>query len=155
MNDLNRYQQIRIQTATPGQLIQMLFDGAIRFMTQGLEAMKNGKIEDANRNLLRAQRIVAELQVSLDLERGGEIAENLNQIYDYIYRQLVDANVKNLPDNVTESIKLISELKEAWVEVLKTESKLEGARAPMPVMAPRSAVKEPGEGVGVSFDVAC
>lgn len=156
MNDLNRYQQIRIQTATPGQLIQMLFDGAVRFMTQGLEAMIAGKIEETNRCLVRAQRIVAELQVSLDLERGGEIAANLNQIYDYIYRQLVDANVNTLPDKVKESLKLIGELKEAWTEVLKSETQQRAARTPVPAVQPASATRpSEREGVGMAFDIAC
>ena len=90
-----RYRQSQVETASPAQLVVMLYDGAIRFLTVAREKMASGEIEARHANLLKAQKIVAELLSSLNLKEGGEVAENLQRVYTYMHGELVDANVND------------------------------------------------------------
>lgn len=111
------YRQTQVSTASQGELLLMLFDGAIRFARQGQEHMGNGEIEQANLKLIRAQDIVNELIISLNLE-VGEIAQSLQQLYSYIYDLLVQANIKKEPDKVDEAITLLTDLRDTWEQVV-------------------------------------
>lgn len=111
------YRQTQVSTASQGELLLMLFDGAIRFARQGQEHMKKGEIEQANFKLIRAQDIVNELILSLDLE-VGEIAQNLQQLYTYIYDLLVQANIKKSAEKVDEAINMLTELRDTWEQVV-------------------------------------
>lgn len=151
MNEqVKNYQKIKVQTASPAQLINMLYDGAIKFMTLSLDAIEKKSIEEQNRHLTRSQRIIAELQISLDLERGGQIAARLNSLYDYMYRRLIEANTASAREPVEECIRLVGELKEAWATVVATE------RAQVPgAAAPRAAVPVEARGGTGALDIAC
>ena len=89
-----------IETASPGKLVLMLFDGALRFMTAAREGFKNEDFmkrnEAINNNLIKAQNIVAELQSSLDMNVSGELPGTLYKLYDFVYYQLQQANLKAL-----------------------------------------------------------
>lgn len=112
------YRQTQVATASQGELLLMLFDGAIRFAKQAEEHMEKKEIEYANSKLIRAQDIVAELLVSLDLE-VGEIAQSLHQLYTYIYDLLVQANIKKEPEKVKEAVAMLVELRETWEQVVQ------------------------------------
>ena len=88
------YQKIKIETATPEALILMLYDGALRFMAQAEAAFEENNIEKINNFLLRVQAIFTELQCSLDREKGGDIATNLERLYIFFNSRLVEANMK-------------------------------------------------------------
>lgn len=94
-NPYERYKQTRVETAGPLQLIIMLYDGAIRFTRQAAHAIEERDYEKANEYLKRAQDIIDELNFSLNLE-AGDIAKNLQQLYEFINHQLVQANVKKM-----------------------------------------------------------
>jgi len=111
------YRQTQVSTASQGELLLMLFDGAIRFARQGQEHMEKGEIEQANFKLIRAQDIVNELILSLNLE-VGEIAQNLQQLYTYIYDLLVQANIKKSAEKVDEAINMLTELRDTWEQVV-------------------------------------
>lgn len=111
------YRQTQVATASQGELLLMLFDGAIRFARQALEHLDHGKLEEASSKLIRAQDIVDELILALDLD-VGEIAHNLQQLYTYIYDLLVRANVKKDPEAVNEALHLLVELRETWGQVV-------------------------------------
>ncbi|MDI3280271.1 MAG: flagellar export chaperone FliS [Bacillota bacterium] len=115
-----RYLQAQVQTATPEMLITMLYDGALRFLRQARAQIAGGKMSEANASLVRAEEIIAELNGCLDMERGGEIAANLRLLYDYLLRRLVEANVKKDPQIVEEVARFIGELREVWVEAVRT-----------------------------------
>ena len=87
-----------IETASPGKLVLMLFDGALRFMTAAREGFKDEDFmkrnEAINNNLIKAQNIVAELQSSLDMNVSGELPGTLYKLYDFVYYQLQQANLK-------------------------------------------------------------
>lgn len=115
------YLRTQVETASPGQLIVLLYDGAIRFMHRAIEGFDIGnpseRIETINNNLLRAQDIIAELTACLDMEAGGEIAANLFRLYEYMHHRLTHANVKKTAEPIREIVALMEDLKEAWTEV--------------------------------------
>ncbi|MFD0714967.1 flagellar export chaperone FliS [Paenibacillus sp. GCM10027626] len=108
-----KYQQSSVQTASPGKLTIMLYDGAIRFVKQGVEAIESKDIEKANHNLIKAQNIIHELVASLDFQYP--IAANLNQIYEYMLHQLITANVRKSTAPALEVLQHLTDLKEAWM----------------------------------------
>lgn len=120
VNAYQAYRQTQVSTASQGELLIMLFDGAIRFSKQAQEHMKKGQIEEAGTKLIRTQDIVNELILSLNLDMG-EIAQNLEQLYTYIYDLLVQANIKKDPQSVEEALSLLTELKETWQQVVQQE----------------------------------
>ena len=116
------YKAQSVQTASPGKLVLMLFDGYLRFTAA---AKKSFEIEDftkknegINNNLIRAQNIVTELQSSLDMSVPGDLPGTLYRLYDYVMHQLQQANLKKEPDTIDEAEKVISELRDAWSEML-------------------------------------
>lgn len=123
-NPWQSYRQVATHTASPGQLVLMLYEGAIRF----LEHARGGfAIEDpvdsvaaVNNNILRAQEIIRELDFSLNLKEGGELALQLRRLYDYFDRTLTEANQRKEVKGVHEVITRITTLRDAWAAMLKT-----------------------------------
>lgn len=111
------YRQTQVSTASQGELLLMLFDGAIRFARQSQEYMRQGELEQASSKLIRTQDIISELILSLDLS-VGEIAHNLQQLYTYIYDLLVQANVRKTPELVDDALHMLVELRETWEQVV-------------------------------------
>ncbi len=116
------YKAQSIRTASPGRLVLMLFDGALRFMTAAKRAFDEEDFtkrnEDINNNLIRAQNIVTELQSSLDMSVPGDLPGTLYRLYDYCLHNLQQANLKKEVGPIDESEKVINELREAWSEML-------------------------------------
>lgn len=111
------YKQTQVSTASQGELLIMLFDGAIRFARQAREHLLNNELEQANSKLIRAQDIVDELNFSLNLD-AGEIALNLERLYDYIYDLLVQANIEKEPGKIDFALHMLSELRDTWSQVV-------------------------------------
>jgi flagellar protein FliS len=114
-----QYQKMQVNTASPGQLVLMLYDAAGRWARDGAAAFEAEELEKGHGLLIKAQEAVAELASGLNMEAGGAIAENLAQLYDYMYRRLVEANVKKDPGAAEEVAGLLSGLREAWSQVLQ------------------------------------
>jgi len=121
-NPYKRYRQTQVETAGPLELIIMMYDGAIRFCNQGKVAIDKKKYNEANKLLQRAQDIVDELNISLNME-AGEIASHLRSLYDFINSKLVEANIKKDPDLITQMVELLAELRSSWVELQKGQKK--------------------------------
>jgi flagellar protein FliS len=115
---LQSYKEIQIKTATPGKLVVMLYDGAIKFLNQALELMakKHTTYDKVSNDIIKVQDIITELMVSLDFEKGGQIAKNLFSLYLYMNRRLIEANIQKDSGILGEIKKLLSELRGAWVE---------------------------------------
>ena len=111
------YRKQAVNGASPLQLVIMLYDGALRFMEAGRHAIVARDIERQNSNLQKAQRIVSELTSCLDMAQGGEVARNLFALYTFCYNQLVAANVEDRPELVEQAMKIMSELRESWVQL--------------------------------------
>ena len=124
-NLVEEYKKNAVNSASPLKLVIMLYDGALRFMESGKEAILQKDYSRQNDYLQRAQKIVLELMSSLDMESGGEIAHNLMSLYSYVLQQLINANVYDQTDPVDTSIKIMSELRLSWMTLedqLKTNS---------------------------------
>ncbi|NMB19585.1 MAG: flagellar export chaperone FliS [Firmicutes bacterium] len=111
------YRQTQVTTASQGELLLMLFDGAIRFARQSKDFMVAREYEDANARLIRTQDIINELILSLDLS-VGEIANNLQQLYVFIHDLLVQANIKKDPEIVDSAVDMLVELRDTWEQVV-------------------------------------
>src|SRR5262245_61730010 len=119
MNGFQVYRQTQAQTAAPGELVVMLYRGAIRFVNAAVAGIDARDIQAAHGNLLKAQAIVSELQTTLDLERGGDIARRLTSIYDYLNQRLVEANVRKDAAPAREVEAFLRELLPAWEEAAR------------------------------------
>ena len=111
------YRQQSVLTATPGQLVVMLYDGALRFLLQASTAQRGGDHLLCDAKLRRAEAIVDELHSSLDKEQGGEIASRLEGIYVFCKRHLMEARIERDPAMIEKVSELLAELREAWVEI--------------------------------------
>jgi flagellar secretion chaperone FliS len=119
------YQSQSILTASPGQLVLLLFDGALRFMHQArasfaLPEDSPKRLETINTSILRAQSILNELRANLNHEAGGEIATNLDRLYDYYLRRLFEANLRKQEAPLIEVEGLLRTLRDGWAEMLRS-----------------------------------
>ncbi len=111
------YKRTQVETANPGQLILMLYDGALKNLRLAQEHIRQKKIDPAHHCLVKAQDIVMELNRMLNMD-AGEISTGLRGLYSYIYNRLVEANMKKDDAIVHEAIFLLSELKQAWDTII-------------------------------------
>lgn len=114
---INEYRRQSVNSATPIQLVVMLYDGALRACEAAAAAMEGGNLQRQHEQLLRAQKILTELSGSLDMDGGGEIAKNLFGLYAYCLNELVTANIDDDPAPVRRCIRVLSELRGAWAEL--------------------------------------
>ncbi|MCJ8313922.1 MAG: flagellar export chaperone FliS [Saccharospirillaceae bacterium] len=119
-NGAKQYQQMSAHTAVmdadPHRLIQLLFEGALTRIAKAKGHVERNEIEARNETINAAIRIVGGLQESLDMN-AGEIAQNLDNLYDYMIRRLFEANSKNSNVMLDEVAKLLIEIKSAWDEI--------------------------------------
>jgi flagellar protein FliS len=126
------YRKIAVHTASPVDLIVMLYDGALRFIELGRAALERGDHFEKNERLQRAQRIVTELMSCLDMARGGEVAQNLFALYSYVYNLLVESNIRDEVGKLEEAKRILAELRESWAEIARgerTQGEVENAAA--------------------------
>jgi len=117
------YRQVATQTASPGQLVLLLYNGIIRFLEQarlgfGLEDPKESN-EAINNNLQRALAIINELSQSLNMAEGGEFAVRMRSLYDYFDRRLHESNMNKTEPGIVEVLKHVTILRDAWAEMLQ------------------------------------
>lgn len=112
------YSSVKVQTnvtdASPHRLIQMLFEGALERIAQAKGAMQQHQIARKGECIGKAIAIVAGLQGSLNDKEGGELAANLDNLYDYVIRRLSQANYENNTDILDECSRLLGDIKSAW-----------------------------------------
>lgn len=119
-NPYASYRQNAVSTARPGELTLMLYSGALGFVREAAQHIEQKNMESAHRAILRAQDIVLYLSDTLNTEY--EVGQNLALLYDYLYRRLVEANVKKSAEILAEVLELLGGLREAWEQALKTAS---------------------------------
>lgn len=113
------YQRTAIETASPEQLVLMLYDGALRFLNQAKVAIREDKLEETHKMITRSQNILNELLSSLNYEKGGDIARNLGSLYTYMHSRLIDANLRKDAALVQEVQDLLTPIRDAWVVTMK------------------------------------
>lgn len=118
---MNQYKQVGVQAAVgnadPHTLIQMLIDGAIQRLNTAKMHMAQNNIALKGESLSKAISIIDGLRTSLDMKKGGDIAKNLESLYDYMQRQLLAANVDNKVENIDEVLSLMNEIRAGWVGI--------------------------------------
>jgi flagellar protein FliS len=122
-NPYNQYKQTQITTANQGKLIVMLYDGAIKFLNIALDNMSPKTYDVVNNNIIKAQDIITELLLSLNMDEGGEISQNLFNLYMYFKRQLLEANIRKDAEILNHIVKLLKELREAWDQISANETR--------------------------------
>lgn len=120
---VDEYRKQAVSTASPLELIIMLYDAALRHCESGLKAMEKGDIEEQNKHLTKAQTLLTELVASLDMERGGEIAQNLFGLYSFCLNSLLEANVHDSQEPVLQVIHVLTELRTAWDQIANSNKK--------------------------------
>lgn len=113
----HEYRRQQIEGARPTELILLLYDGAIRRLSLGLSLLKEGPIEERHQHLVQAQRIVGGLADTLDMQRGGAVAANLQKIYRYMIERIALANMQDQSEPIEEVIGLLRELRESWEQL--------------------------------------
>ncbi|MBE2922724.1 flagellar export chaperone FliS [Anoxybacillus flavithermus] len=116
-NPYQSYQTNAMQTASPGELTLMLYNGCLKFIAQAKKAIEEKDIEARNTNLLKAQKIIQELMVTLNMEY--EVAKSMMTMYDYIYRRLVEANIKSDMSILEEVEGYVKEFRDTWKQVIQ------------------------------------
>lgn len=111
------YKRQQVLTATPEGLTLMLYNGCLKFMKEGIEAIEKKDYEAANTNLQKAERIITEFRVTLNMDY--DISHQLMPLYNYAYDCLVEGNMKSSVDKVNEAKDIISGLRDAWVQAMK------------------------------------
>ncbi len=122
---LASYRQISLETAPPGDLVLMLYDGLVKFLSQ---ARSGFELEDPlernqtiHNNTLKALDILNELTVTLDMEQGGQLAETLRDLYLYMRDRLQQSNVKKESAGIDEVIERITVVRDAWAQMLQEQ----------------------------------
>ena len=116
-NPYQSYQKNAVNTASPGELILMLYNGCLKFITLAKKAITAGNVQDKNTNLIKAQNIIHEFMVTLKMDI--KVSEELMVMYEYIHRRLVDANVKSDETILEEVEGLVTELRDTWKQVIQ------------------------------------
>ena len=125
----DQYRQNQVLTATPQQLVLMLYDRALRDLKQTAEAIEAGDVDGVNKLLQHVEDILNELLLSLDIdlpmEEGGEIALNLGRMYDFYIVRCREANITKDPAIVAELQEQIGNLRQTWAEAMLKAKKEE------------------------------
>ena len=114
MNVANLYQDATVTTQNRGRLIVLLYDGAIKFLRQVVANIHANDLQAKGRNIRKAQDIILELNMTLDMENGGEVAANLRSLYNFMNRHLTLANVNCDPEMIQEVIRILDTLNQSW-----------------------------------------
>ena len=110
------YQQNSVLTASPQELTLMLYTGCLKFIKLAKRAMMEKNFEDKNTNIIKAQMIIQELRSTLNPDI--ELAQGLEQLYEYLYTRLVEANMKNEVETLEEIEGYVVELRDTWKQVM-------------------------------------
>lgn len=127
------YTKVDVETASQGKLIVMLFNGAIQRAEEAKRQLARGKIEGVHNNLVRAQEIVAELRGALNMQAGGEIAANLDRVYEYCQHLLITANLRKDATPIDECVEALTSMRDTWQELFKNLVKGQETVTPVPI----------------------
>jgi flagellar protein FliS len=111
------YQDSKILTASPAELTLMLYEGAIKFGNLAIMAIEKSQLDKANINIIKAERIITELRTTLKFEYP--VAKDFDLVYDYIYRRLLEANIRKDITILEEALQYIREMRDTWKEVMR------------------------------------
>jgi flagellar secretion chaperone FliS len=116
INPYQAYQQNSVLTATPQELTLMLYNGCVKFIKMAKRAMLEKNIQEKNTNIIKAQNIVNELRATLNLDI--EISKNMDQLYEYMYARLIEANTKNDVEILEEVEVYARDMRDTWKQAM-------------------------------------
>ena len=116
-NPYAAYQNSKIMTASPAELILMLYDGAIKFSNIAVAAIEKNDIEKAHNNIIKTERIILEFRSSLDPKYP--VSKDFDVVYEYLIRRLHEANIKKDAEIMEEVLKHLRTMRDTWKEVMK------------------------------------
>ena len=125
-NAAEAYKRQQIMTATPEALTLMLYNGCLKFIDEGIQSVKDEKWEDANTSLQKAQNIISEFRITLDMDY--DISKQLMPLYNYTYDRLVEGNMKSDVTMLEEARSIIKELRDAWAQAMKKARQEKGTQ---------------------------
>jgi len=117
-NRYQAYRQIEVNTTNRGKIVVMLYSGAITFLNKAKSYMEEKDFENKSKYLTKALNIIEELNVALDMQKGGEIAQNLKSLYLFLDKFLNQANIENDPQKIFKAVQILERLKTAFDEIL-------------------------------------
>ncbi|NLI94164.1 MAG: flagellar export chaperone FliS [Peptococcaceae bacterium] len=113
------YKQTAVETASPEKLLVMLYAGTVKFLHQAEKALEEKRYEDAHNSLMRVGDIITELNMTLNLNEGGEIAVNLRELYNFYFGEVVKANIKKDASYLKPVIDFFETFRDVWVETAR------------------------------------
>ncbi|MCC3356949.1 flagellar export chaperone FliS [Bacillus sp. REN16] len=116
-NPYQAYQSNSVTTASPGELTLMLYNGCIKFIKLSRKAIEENNIQEKNTNLQKAQNIIREFMVTLDM--NVEVSKNMMAMYDYMNRRLMEVNLKNDLEILAEVEGLVTDFRDTWKQVIQ------------------------------------
>ncbi len=119
---LSTYRQTQVQSRTPLELVVMLYDGALTFLRQGRHAIEVRDIAARHTATSKALAIVSELQSTLNMADGGEIAQRLDELYSYVNRRILDASRDNAVGPIDDALRVLETLRDSWVSIASSTS---------------------------------
>lgn len=128
-NPFAAYQETKILSASPVQLVHMAYEGAIEAVENARAHLAAGRIQERSQAITKAQLIITELQASLDYTKGGDISVQLGRLYDYMQRRLTEANFRQMEEPLGEVQNLLQSLDEAWKEIAGADNSVAAAVA--------------------------
>ncbi len=124
---LNEYLKQSVEGVAQGDLILILYEAGITCLNLAKRKILEQETEGAHNALVRATNVVRELMASLNMEKGGEIAQNLLRLYAYINRRIMESNARKETSGIDEALMLFSRLQETWREAVKVHQESNGA----------------------------
>lgn len=116
---LNRYKNVQVKTSSPGEVLVMLYDGVFRFLGEAKASMLAGDRTRAAERISRSHAILQQLLFGLNHEVAPELCQNLQNLYLFCMRQIVEANIQQKPESIDNALTVLQPLREAWVTVVK------------------------------------
>ncbi|MBI4558055.1 MAG: flagellar export chaperone FliS [Candidatus Hydrogenedentes bacterium] len=129
-SELASYRKVEVETASQGKLIVMLFNGAIQRAEEARRQLERGKSEGVHNNLVRAQDIINELRVALDM-KAGNIARSLDRVYEYLQHLLIRANIRKDTGPIAECVAHLTELRNTWQQAFEEVAKEQKVTPPL------------------------
>jgi flagellar secretion chaperone FliS len=114
---IQTYKENAVTTQSGGKVVVLLYEGAIRFLAQAIEALENKDYAEKGRLINRTIDIITELDVVLNTDVGGDVAQNLRKLYHFMIKHLVEANSQKDPDKLRQVVRLLENLLDGWKQV--------------------------------------
>ena len=133
-NAYTAYQKTNVNTASQGRLVVLLYEGAVKHLNAAINLfdaegkLKPGDIEQFGIHLQKTQAIITELQVSLDMEKGGDIARNLMALYVYFNEEIMDATINHSRQKLQTILKMVNDLTESWRTIANSTANAPAAK---------------------------